>query len=94
MQAIRAILGIEPFNEPNPAGLPKEQFEGEFLVDFYRNVDLEIRKFDPDVFIFMEPSVTWTIPSSNAEGGDKSILDLGGGLGSLFCLERASIWIG
>jgi uncharacterized membrane protein HdeD (DUF308 family) len=74
-----AILGIEPFNEPNPAGLPKEQFEGEFLVDFYRNVDLEIRKFDPDVFIFMEPSVTWTIPSSNAEGGDKSILDLGGG---------------
>ena len=76
-----AILGIEPFNEPNPAGLPKEQFEGEFLVDFYRNVDLEIRKFDPDVFIFMEPSVTWTIPSSNAEGGDKSILDLGGGSG-------------
>ncbi len=76
-----AILGIEPFNEPNPAGLPKEQFEGEFLVDFYRNVDLEIRKFDPDLFIFMEPSVTWTIPSSNAEGGDKSILDLGGGSG-------------
>ena len=73
-----AILGIEPFNEPHPAGLPKEQFEGEFLVDFYRNVDLEIRKFDPDVFIFMEPSVAWTTPSSNAEGGNKSNLDLGG----------------
>ena len=87
-----AILGIEPFNEPNPAGLPKEQFEGEFLVDFYRNVDLEIRKFDPDLFIFMEPSVAWTIPSSNAEGGDKSILDLGGARVP-FLLERASIWI-
>ena len=73
-----AILGIEPFNEPHPAGLPKEQFEGEFLVDFYRNVDLEIRKFDPDVFIFMEPSVAWTTPSSNAEGSNKSNLDLGG----------------
>ena len=71
-----AILGIEPFNEPNPAGLPKEQFEGEFLVDFYRNVDLEIRKFDPDVFIFMEPSVAWTTPSSsNGKDGNKSKLD-------------------
>ncbi len=71
-----AILGIEPFNEPNPVGLPKEQFEQDFLVDYYRNVDLEIRKFDPDVFIFMEPNVGWTIPSSNAEGGDKSKLNL------------------
>src|SRR5215211_4330974 len=73
-----AILGIEPFNEPNPAGLPKEQFEQEFLVDYYRNIDLEIRKFDPDVFIFMEPNVGWTIPSSNGEGDDKSKLGLGG----------------
>jgi uncharacterized membrane protein HdeD (DUF308 family) len=70
-----AILGIEPFNEPHPAGLPKEQFEGEFLVDFYRNVDVEIRKFDPDVFIFMEPSVAWTTPSStNGQDGNKSKL--------------------
>src|SRR5215217_2178277 len=72
-----AILGIEPFNEPHPAGLPKEQFEGEFLVDFYRNVDLEIRKFDPDVFIFMEPSVAWTTPSSSdGQDGNKSKLGL------------------
>jgi uncharacterized membrane protein HdeD (DUF308 family) len=71
-----AILGIEPFNEPNPAGLPKEQFEQEFLVDYYRNVDLEIRKFDPDVFIFMEPNVGWTIPSSNGQDSDKSMLHL------------------
>jgi hypothetical protein len=73
-----AILGIEPFNEPNPAGLPKEQFEQDFLVDFYRNVDLEIRKFDPDVFIFMEPNVGWTIPSSSdgQEDVDKSKLNL------------------
>src|SRR5215211_8206783 len=73
-----AILGIEPFNEPHPAGLPKEQFEQDFLVDYYRNVDLEIRKFDPDVFIFMEPNVAWTTPSSNGEGDDKSKLGLGG----------------
>ncbi len=72
-----AILGIEPFNEPNPAGLPKERFEQDFLVDYYRNVDLEIRKFDPDVFIFMEPNVGWTIPSSpNGQEGDKSNLHL------------------
>jgi uncharacterized membrane protein HdeD (DUF308 family) len=71
-----AILGIEPFNEPNPVGLPKEQFEQDFLVDYYRNVDLEIRKFDPDVFIFMEPNVGWTIPSSKGQEGDKNVLDL------------------
>ncbi len=72
-----AILGIEPFNEPNPAGLPKEQFEKDFLVDYYRNVDLEIRKFDPDVFIFMEPNVGWTIPSSsNGQDSDKNMLHL------------------
>jgi uncharacterized membrane protein HdeD (DUF308 family) len=71
-----AILGIEPFNEPNPAGLPKVQFEKDFLVDYYRNVDLEIRKFDPDVFIFMEPNVGWTIPSSNGQDSDKNMLHL------------------
>jgi hypothetical protein len=71
-----AILGIEPFNEPNPVGLPKEQFEQDFLVDYYRNVDLEIRKFDPDVFIFMEPNVGWTIPSSKGQEGNKNVLDL------------------
>ncbi|MGI0002008.1 MAG: cellulase family glycosylhydrolase [Nitrososphaeraceae archaeon] len=72
-----AILGIEPFNEPHPAGLSKEQFEGKFLVDYYRNVDLEIRKVDPDVFIFMEPSVTWTIPSSSkGHDADKTMLGL------------------
>ncbi len=68
-----AILGIEPFNEPNPVGLPKEKFEQDFLVDYYRNVDSEIRKFDPDLFIFMEPNVGWTIPSSSdKQDGDKS----------------------
>ena len=68
-----AILGIEPFNEPNPVGLPKEKFEQDFLVDYYRNVNSEIRKFDPDLFIFMEPNVGWTIPSSSdKQDGDKS----------------------
>jgi uncharacterized membrane protein HdeD (DUF308 family) len=71
-----AILGIEPFNEPNPVGLPKDKFEQDFLVDYYRNVNSEIRKFDPDLFIFMEPNVGWTIPSSDKQGdGDKSKLD-------------------
>ena len=71
-----AILGIEPFNEPNPAGLPKEKFEQDSLVDYYRNVNSEIRKFDPDLFIFMEPNVGWTIPSSS----DKQDIDKSGGL--------------
>jgi hypothetical protein len=71
-----AILGIEPFNEPNPVGLPKEKFEQDFLVDYYRNVNSEIRKFDPDLFIFMEPNVGWTIPSSS----DKQDSDKSGGL--------------
>ena len=71
-----AILGIEPFNEPNPVGLPKEKFEQDFLVDYYRNVNSEIRKFDPDLFIFMEPNVGWTIPSSS----DKQDDDKSGGL--------------
>ncbi len=74
-----AILGIEPFNEPHPAGLPKEQFEGELLVDYYRNVDSEIRKYDPDVFVFVEPRVDWTTDTSSSAEGDKtSKLDLSG----------------
>ena len=71
-----AILGIEPFNEPNPVGLPKEKFEQDFLVDYYSNANSEIRKFDPDLFIFMEPNVGWTIPSSS----DKQDSDKSGGL--------------
>jgi len=62
-----AILGIEPFNEPHPAGLPKEEFEGKLLVEYYRNVDSQIRKFDPDVFIFIEPRVDWTTDTQSAD---------------------------
>jgi uncharacterized membrane protein HdeD (DUF308 family) len=61
-----AILGIEPFNEPHPVGLPKEQFEEEMLADYYRNVNSELMGFGPDVFIFMEPRVDWTV----SRGGD------------------------
>jgi uncharacterized membrane protein HdeD (DUF308 family) len=86
-----AILGIEPFNEPNPAGLPKEQFEQEFLVDYYRNVDLEIRKFDPDVFIFMEPNVGWTIPLQTDKIAIKACFIYSAQVP--FLLKMPSIWI-
>ena len=83
-----AILGIEPFNEPHPAGLPKQQFEEEMLLEFYRNVDLEIRNFDPDLFIFMEPRVDWTLSSSDEKDGyDKFVF--GGGGSAPFSAKRA-----
>jgi uncharacterized membrane protein HdeD (DUF308 family) len=72
-----AILGIEPFNEPHPAGLPKEEFEGKLLVDYYRNVDSEIRKFDPDVFVFIEPRVDWTADTQSSDA-DMEVLNPSG----------------
>jgi hypothetical protein len=66
-QSHPAILGIEPFNEPHPVGLPKEQFEFEMLVDYYRNVNSELKKYDPGLFIFMEPRVDWTVAMGSEE---------------------------
>jgi hypothetical protein len=65
-----AILGIEPFNEPHPAGLPNDRFETEYLPKFYLNVESEVRKFDDNIFLFIEPRVSWTYSSG---GNDKSI---------------------
>ena len=62
-----AVLGVEPFNEPHPSTLPKKDFEAKFLMDFYRNVNSEIRKFDENLFIFIEPRVDWTV--SSGDGG-------------------------
>ena len=56
-----AILGIEPFNEPHPAGIPADQFESTFLYKYYQNVESEIRKFDDKIFLFLEPRVDWTM---------------------------------
>jgi hypothetical protein len=64
-----AILGIEPFNEPHPVGLQNDRLETEFLPEFYLNVESEIRKFDDNIFLFMEPRVSWTYGSG---GDDKS----------------------
>jgi uncharacterized membrane protein HdeD (DUF308 family) len=66
-----AILGIEPFNEPHPAGIPAEQFEATFLYQFYHNVESEVREFDDKMFLFMEPRVDWTM-SFQRGGGEKS----------------------
>jgi cellulase (glycosyl hydrolase family 5) len=55
------ILGIEPFNEPNQVGLGRKDFESRFLRQFYINVIDEIRKFDNEIFIFMEPRADWNI---------------------------------
>jgi len=64
-----AILGIEPFNEPHPAGLPPDQFESTFLYKYYQNVESEIRKYDDKIFLFIEPRVDWTM--SIQGGGEK-----------------------
>ncbi len=64
-----AILGIEPFNEPHPGLIPKEEFEVKYLMDFYRNVNSNIGKVDRNLFIFIEPRVDWTFP---AEGSPMS----------------------
>lgn len=66
-----AILGIEPFNEPHPAGIPAENFETTFLYQYYQNIGSEIRRFDDKIFLFMEPRVDWTM---SFQGGEKSKL--------------------
>ncbi len=58
-----AILAVEPFNEPHPSTIPKKDFEVKFLVDYYRNVNSEIEKFDKALFIFIEPRVDWIMPT-------------------------------
>jgi hypothetical protein len=66
-----AILAVEPFNEPHPAGIPAKDFETTFLYQYYQNVDSEIRRFDDKIFLFMEPRVDWTM---SIQGGEKSKL--------------------
>ena len=61
-----AILGVEPFNEPHPGLIPKEEFEVKYLMDFYRNVNSNIRKVDKNLFIFIEPRVDWTFPAEGS----------------------------
>ena len=53
-----AILGIEPFNEPQSVGL--KDFEPNQLFKYYLNVESEIRKYDDKIFLFIEPGVDWT----------------------------------
>lgn len=56
-----AIMGYEPFNEPHQAGVPCRSFETLYLPGYYAKVHREIRRFDQDAFIFVEPRVDWTI---------------------------------
>jgi hypothetical protein len=56
-----AIIGYEPFNEPHQAGLPCRLFETTHLPGYYAKVHQEIRRFDRDAFVFIEPRVDWTI---------------------------------
>jgi hypothetical protein len=60
-----AIMAVEPFNEPHPSTIPKKEFEAKFLVDYYRNVNSEIEKFDKALFIFIEPRVDWIMPADS-----------------------------
>lgn len=67
-----AILGIEPFNEPHPAGIPPEEFEATFLYQYYQNVESEVRKFDDKIILFIEPRVDWTMSFQGDEKKSKS----------------------
>ncbi|MDW0216891.1 MAG: cellulase family glycosylhydrolase [Nitrososphaeraceae archaeon] len=60
-----AILAVEPFNEPHPSTIPKKEFEAKYLMDYYRNVNSEIEKFDKTLFIFIEPRVDWIMPADS-----------------------------
>jgi uncharacterized membrane protein HdeD (DUF308 family) len=59
----QGILAIEPFNEPHPNTIPKKEFEVNNLMEYYRNVNSEIEKFDKSLFIFIEPRVDWIMPT-------------------------------
>jgi hypothetical protein len=65
-----AILGFSPFNEPHHIDFDKKIFEEKYLKEFYYNVLAEIRKFDNEIFIFIEPRVDWTVyPAQNNSNG-------------------------
>ena len=49
-----AIMAVEPFNEPHPNTIAKKEFEVKYLMDYYRNVNSEIEKFDKALFIFID----------------------------------------
>ena len=55
-----AIIGYEGFNEPAQAGPEVRHFETTELPSYYAKVHREIRKYDPDAFVFVEPRVDWT----------------------------------
>ena len=57
-------MAVEPFNEPHPNTIPKN-FEVKNLMDYYRNVNSEIEKFDKALFIFIEPRVDWIMPADS-----------------------------
>jgi hypothetical protein len=59
-----AILGVDLFNEPHPAGINKLEFESKLLKEYYLNAFHEIRKHDDKIFVFLEPRVDWTAFSS------------------------------
>lgn len=61
------IVGIEPFNEPHPVGIPAKEFESTFLYEYYQNVESEVRKYDDKTFLFFEPRVDWTMATHEGE---------------------------
>ena len=61
-------------------GIPPHKFEAEFLYEFYTNVESELRRYDKNIFLFIEPRVDWTVSSTD---GDKS-----GSRRSLFDIKR------
>jgi hypothetical protein len=69
-----ALLGIEPFNEPHRSSIGKRQFEEEYLIRFYINVNKEVRKYDDKIFLFIEPRADWTVSSRK---GNQNRIEVG-----------------
>lgn len=69
-----AVLGYQPFNEPNGVGIAADRFEGPrgwspgrpaaleaVLPGFYGKVIQRVRKVDEEAFVFVQPRVDWTV---------------------------------
>lgn len=65
-----AILGYEPFNEPNDVGMTRSDFEENYLTPFYTNAYAAIHVRDTNSFLFLEPRTDWNIiPTDANESG-------------------------
>jgi hypothetical protein len=77
----RGIIGYEPFNEPNPVGLARSNFEAVVLTRFYKDALEQVRKADPRLFLFAEPRTDWNVlPADASENRQFPFITEAGGI--------------